>query len=468
MKKSKWANVAIKSCLVAALVVAAFACSKENVGEQQTESVQSEGVVFHMFVIDGNKTIVREVNGEFYISDDEMLSKRQFNILKRLANDGITTTERGAIIADFVKKWTDGIWYYKIESSRGADIQEAMSWISDNSNVRFIERTNQSQYVTIYDAASNDTVAYSNHVGMETGISNKEIVIHSDFGIGSIAHEILHSLGFFHEQSRPDRDNFIRVYENRLPNDAGIRYQYQINPLSQGVGAFDFNSIMLYSSYYNGTVIMENLVDNSTWFNQRSHLSQGDKEGLARLYGPRIAGPAHICNDGTYTISAGTVSLDNATGIATLTALGNNQYQISRIGNASGVVTLKSTVGGNTTSRSIYVGYNTIQLGIDNMVDLQGDGTGSANRFTVLEGSGVYRYFGVLTIFNTTEAPTTYTWSKVSGSTGIPTVYWNSLGPRVTVYSKGKGGWVRLKCTATTACASFERDYYFYVGIPTP
>lgn len=66
---------------------------------------------------------------------------------------------------------------------------------------------------------------------------------------------------------------------------------------------------------------------------------------------PTFTGPSSICTDGTYTITnPGTITLENASGIATLTSLGNNQWKVTRIGNNSGSVTLKSISATNVIS----------------------------------------------------------------------------------------------------------------------
>ncbi|WP_312192025.1 hypothetical protein [Sphingobacterium sp.] len=68
-------------------------------------------------------------------------------------------------------------------------------------------------------------------------------------------------------------------------------------------------------------------------------------------------GPSQICNEGIYTITnPGTITLENATGIATLTSLGNNQWKVTRTGTANGEVNLKSTSNGKIVEKSIVIG----------------------------------------------------------------------------------------------------------------
>ncbi|MFC3355492.1 hypothetical protein [Sphingobacterium zeae] len=75
------------------------------------------------------------------------------------------------------------------------------------------------------------------------------------------------------------------------------------------------------------------------------------------VYTPVFTGPSSICSEGIYTItSPGTITLENASGIATLTALGNNQWKVTRIGSANGIVKLRSTSNGKTFDKDIIVG----------------------------------------------------------------------------------------------------------------
>ena len=62
---------------------------------------------------------------------------------------------------------------------------------------------------------------------------------------GIIQHEFLHALGFYHEQSRPDRGDFVRILLDNVQAGKAhnFRQENSINSLSV---AYDPNSLMHY------------------------------------------------------------------------------------------------------------------------------------------------------------------------------------------------------------------------------
>ncbi|MBB5648458.1 M12 family metallopeptidase [Pedobacter cryoconitis] len=410
-------NKLLKLSLLLITVLTLNSC-KRDLSNVPSEKTSNEKVTFHKLMINGNETIIKEAEGKYYFSDDEILSERQFNILKRMANTSLGTIERSTILTDFTKKWTGGIWYYKIQSNRSSDIFTAMSWISSVTNIQFIPRTNQDNYVTIYD--TNESSSSSNAIGMESG--KKEIYLSASQPTGTIAHEIMHSLGVFHEQCRPDRNNYITVHMDLIPDN--LKYQYNIFPSSQGLGPFDFDSIMLYGS----NAYMQK-TDGTYWAYQRDHLSAGDIQGLATLYGGKLSGPDQICTEGTFTSSTGAVTIENASGIATLTSLGNNQWKVNRIGNANGKVKLNST----NTYKEVTIGtYNNITNNGGNTI-AGGINTGISAEISASNATYIWEATGGIVVSgqgtpNVVVRPGANNSSTVSNAFGLRLTFSNSCG----------------------------------------
>jgi len=63
----------------------------------------------------------------------------------------------------------------------------------------------------------------------------------------TVMHEFMHSLGFVHEQTRPDRDNYVRIMFENVQED--MKHNFEKNPQGalQSFGLpYDFDSVMHY------------------------------------------------------------------------------------------------------------------------------------------------------------------------------------------------------------------------------
>ena len=131
-------------------------------------------------------------------------------------------------------------------------------------------------------------------------------------------------------------------------------------------GSFQFDLgtyklAVLYQYHFNPSVNLPNLTT-AGWAPTVTHgkewYTHNKTYGFSRQIPPTtISGPGTLCEEATYTvINPGTITLENAAGIATLTELGNNQWKVTRIGQANGIIKLTSTSNGKTSTNNIIVG----------------------------------------------------------------------------------------------------------------
>jgi len=103
-----------------------------------------------------------------------------------------------------------------------------------------------------------------------------------------VIHEIGHALGLCHEQSRSDRDLYIRILWQNISPGMEHNFYQQISD-GDDIGPYDYESIMHYPSWAfsrNGQPTIQ-ARDNAP-IGQRDGLSQGDIVAINTLY-PRPA-----------------------------------------------------------------------------------------------------------------------------------------------------------------------------------
>ncbi|KAL4239895.1 hypothetical protein ACF0H5_000695 [Mactra antiquata] len=149
------------------------------------------------------------------------------------------------------KKWIGGHVPYVIDKTLStnksflAEVKAAMDAIqSSTSNCIhfFPKNSTNTDYINITTA---DSGCYSS-IGRIGGVQLVNIGDGCDTK-GIIIHELLHALGFWHEQSRTDRDNFVDIkYAHMI---LGTQSEFDIRPDTKDIVnavRYDFHSILHY------------------------------------------------------------------------------------------------------------------------------------------------------------------------------------------------------------------------------
>jgi len=149
-------------------------------------------------------------------------------------------------------KWPNGIMPYVIDDVYTDEQMEQIFFgmteiMRQTGNcVTFVPRTNEFNYVKVIKGGG--CWSFVGHLG--TG--EQELSLEDGcFRHGTIMHEFLHAFGFFHEQSRGDRDDYVFINFDNIQEGRENNFRMEIE--GEGIDhlgtLYDYGSVMHYNAY---------------------------------------------------------------------------------------------------------------------------------------------------------------------------------------------------------------------------
>ncbi|WP_438422384.1 M12 family metallopeptidase [Aquimarina macrocephali] len=275
-------------------------CQKDNINENVDENTTpTNGKTIEKY-FQGNLVTVEDIgNGEFLYNSDiilsaNMLSDTPLPIFDPKSPPSIEGNQKLALWGS-TKKWPNNTVVYtlgSLNSTLRTNLTAAFKRWSDKTNIKFKERTNESDYVTIYESTNVCSGCGRASFGIQR---NGSVQLGRNASVSLIVHELGHTLGFVHEQTRSDRDDYVIIKWENI--QSGMEGNFRKDQNAQLLtGSFDIKSIMMYYSYgfsKNGKPTIT-LLNGQTYTGAQQTISALDIEGTNKAY-PSNDNPSDPC-----------------------------------------------------------------------------------------------------------------------------------------------------------------------------
>ncbi|XP_078594443.1 zinc metalloproteinase nas-13-like [Branchiostoma floridae x Branchiostoma japonicum] len=224
------------------------------------------------------------VQQEETVMDKILRANRDMNLFE--GDIPHTMTSRNGI-RDVSELWTTRVIPYELKFGDFSTweqntIQRAMDEFQARTCLSFVPRANETDYIYIHKG----TGCWS-FVGVQGGRQDLSL----GFGCvhkGVAIHEFMHAAGFWHEQSRFDRDDWVTIQWENIQEDKKHNFNRYSEIMVSGLGvSYDYGSVMHYSATalsINGRPTIVATVTGAPYFGQRTGFSDEDVFKLNRLY----------------------------------------------------------------------------------------------------------------------------------------------------------------------------------------
>ncbi|KAA0708778.1 Meprin A subunit beta [Triplophysa tibetana] len=184
-------------------------------------------------------------------------------------------------------RWSTTVPYFldkSLEINAKGVILKAFEQYRLKTCINFKEWSGEPNYISVYKGNG----CFSSVGNQQIGKQGLSIGANCD-RLGSVEHEFLHALGFWHEQSRYDRDDYVVIMWDQIEKGQAPNFEKRSDKVSTSLGVpYDYNSILHYSktSFKKGKepTIVTKIPEFMDVIGQQIEFSDSDVLKVNRLY----------------------------------------------------------------------------------------------------------------------------------------------------------------------------------------
>lgn len=239
----------------------------EDAGEEDIEDEEDDTVDITTRILTTNDNI-----DESLLEGDMMLPKTR-NAIKCWSKQCLwKKNSNGKVNVPYIINKKFSSWEKK-------KIRKAMKGFERKTCIRFVRRKKQRSFIKVVSKRG----CYSS-LGRQGGAQDLSLKKQGCLHHGIIQHELIHALGFRHEQTRSDRDKHVKINWGNIQSGMESNFkQRQSNNLNT---PYDYSSIMHYGRTAFSINGQDTITPNSNaQIGQRKHMSRLDIKRINLLYG---------------------------------------------------------------------------------------------------------------------------------------------------------------------------------------